>query len=508
MAHLWKKGLAAEARGGGSADHDSHAPSRSSLPDAAESAYEDMLRRTSRPSQPSMHSPPRRGVSFGDRFLHEFDDEEECDEEEELNQEENVVRGHKSTFDDARVALGGSSNETAMRMRWNSNDLRVLTIVTSILAVFATGVLPIVDHFIWYRYDARLLSVSITYWLAAALIGALGVAAAHYRKPYLMAFHVMLGFMLGVCLGSYSVSIHYDMETRCDTMQAAFVGCGGCECSWDNSCTWANLTQIPSCKRCQAYPVEVCRNIIIGLGNGLTLTSVMGLLALVFTAVPVTTNLMMLLRLEAISGEAFKSKIGLDVVQLEHQYQLISHGEEPTIRPSALDLLLERVRERGHGSLADKVQAALSVYMAYKKPKRVTLKSIAQSLNQSEVGRLVDQVMRGKENAGFHRLSDLGDDGPMEESVPITPHPSRRDMLSAKSRKGIVSLRSVYGAMSSPNAMGYVASPTAADKGKQIETSPSGGMDVATSSNWSMSRFHGDDSAARDVDSDFDLDFS
>lgn len=47
-------------------------------------------------------------------------------------------------------------------------------------------------------------------------------------------------------------------------------------------------------------------------------TNIQGLLAVIFTSVPVTANLMMMVRMENAQGEAFKSKIGLDVVEVHH----------------------------------------------------------------------------------------------------------------------------------------------------------------------------------------------
>ena len=39
--------------------------------------------------------------------------------------------------------------------------------------------------------------------------------AARKRWSPLVSLHVTLGFMLGVCLTTFSVSIYYNMETRC-----------------------------------------------------------------------------------------------------------------------------------------------------------------------------------------------------------------------------------------------------------------------------------------------------
>ena len=42
-----------------------------------------------------------------------------------------------------------------------------------------------------------------------------GIVAARKRWSPLVSLHVTLGFMLGVCLTTFSVSIYYNMETRC-----------------------------------------------------------------------------------------------------------------------------------------------------------------------------------------------------------------------------------------------------------------------------------------------------
>jgi hypothetical protein len=182
-----------------------------------------------------------------------------------------------------------------------------------------------------------------------AVVAMQGMWAAHKKKSILLAVHVIFGYMLGICLGAFAVSVYYDMETRCvaifaspalppgflakapqsptaelmrptylpsyllpprcEVLQAAYVGCAGCRCSWTNECTvvsapirfapplpsphslpppslWSphpfvvlhrqeDFREIEACKNCVAWPTEVCRNVIVGLGSGMTLTSVM-----------------------------------------------------------------------------------------------------------------------------------------------------------------------------------------------------------------------------------------
>lgn len=133
--------------------------------------------------------------------------------------------------------------------------------------------------------------------------------------------------------------------------------------------------------------------------------------------------------------------------QLEHQYNLVINGEEPTIRLSALDLLIERVRARGMRSLADKTEAAVSVYLSQSRPKRATLKSVAQMINPTGVGRVVQEVIRGRQNVGFHRLESIE---PLDTSIMETPR----------------TLRSRFSEFQTPKAIGYIPSPALNDKGK------------------------------------------
>lgn len=38
--------------------------------------------------------------------------------------------------------------------------------------------------------------------------------AAHKKKSMLLALHVIFGYMLGIALGAFAVSVYYDMESR------------------------------------------------------------------------------------------------------------------------------------------------------------------------------------------------------------------------------------------------------------------------------------------------------
>uniref|UniRef100_A0A7S1WY67 Uncharacterized protein n=1 Tax=Tetraselmis chuii TaxID=63592 RepID=A0A7S1WY67_9CHLO len=390
-------------------------------------SYEEMLARTS-----AAHA------NNDVQDFHASEYEEEDDDDEVLQ-----VRGEKSSFDPKMFA---KEEEVDARLRWNVQDLSTLSKVSSGLAILATGVLPIVDHFIWYRYDNRMTEITVTYWLAALAIGSLGMWAAHKKKSILLAVHVIFGYMLGICLGAFAVSVYYDMETRCEVLQAAYVGCAGCRCSWTNECTVEDFTEIEACKNCVAWPTEVCRNVIVGLGSGMTLTSVMGVLAIVFTSVPVTTSLMMLVRMENSQGEAFKSKIGLDVVELEQQIILLAQGAEPSVRPSALELLIDRVRDRGMADLADKARAAFNVYKAIKRGPPPTLKSMAKAATAPRMGMVFDQLTGGGGGGGERsRLMQFdslaGDSSPEVPAVSLgngyTPSQNGNgDSGGAPSRRG------------------------------------------------------------------------
>ena len=69
-----------------------------------------------------------------------------------------------------------------------------------------------------------------------------------------------------LCLTSNFGDVH---ACRCNQLQAASAGCTTCTCAVTNTCTRLSLAD-PSCKGCQAYPVEFCNDfhsnrIIIGI---------------------------------------------------------------------------------------------------------------------------------------------------------------------------------------------------------------------------------------------------
>jgi len=397
--------------------------------------------------------------------------EDEYDETEELDDDALGVRGHKSAIMD--------DVEDAMRLQWNTKDLKKLSIVTSFLGVLATGILPMVDHFVWYRYDPRMTEITVTFWMVSALIGLLGAWAAWKERAMLVAIHVILGFMLGACLGTFSVSVYYDMESRCEVMQAAFVGCGGCNCSWTNECSLVNLTTIRACRRCEAWPSEICRTVIFGLGNGFTLTSIMGVLSLIAISVPVTSNLLMLLRMETIAGEAFKSKAGLDIVQLEYQLKLMENGEEPTCRYSALELLIDRLKDRGINTLADRASAALRVFQSHKRGPRETLKNVAKMVTGSRVGQAAQLMMRRDRKPLLRYQVDDEDEDVSEQAEEITPHPPRR------SKKTVTYVPSVFEKGKSPAASGDVAGPSQGSLTSRMDEGSSEFLQLGTTSSMS-----------------------
>ena len=69
-------------------------------------------------------------------------------------------------------------------------------------------------------------------------------------------------------------------------------------------------------------------------------------------------------------------------MQLEHQMELLAVGAEPTARPTSINLLIDRVKDHGDTTLAEKARAALNVYQAVRRgppaENKVTLKALAK----------------------------------------------------------------------------------------------------------------------------------
>lgn len=150
--------------------------------------------------------------------------------------------------------------------------------------------------------------------------------------------------------------------------------------------------------------------------------------------------------------------------QLEHQYSLLLAGEEPTVRHSALDLLIDRVKDRGLVILADKAAAALKVHRAQRRGPNIKFKKVAKMVNAPKMGMLVSQAMRGK-SLKFDRL-DEDVNSLYSEISPSAHHGSQRS--------------NTYNV--SPQAV-HESGSLVTGKGREVEASR-----VASSSDWSMSR--------------------
>lgn len=130
--------------------------------------------------------------------------------------------------------------------------------------------------------------------------------------------------------------------------------------------------------------------------------------------------------------------------QLEHQIALLSKGAEPSVRPSALDLLIGRVRDRGMADLADNARAAFNVYQAIKRGPPPTLKSMAKAVTAPRMGILADQISRAKGNKGLQHFDALAsghadEDSDFEELEPatyLTPKPSGPKPRDPSARPG------------------------------------------------------------------------
>uniref|UniRef100_A0A061R957 Uncharacterized protein n=1 Tax=Tetraselmis sp. GSL018 TaxID=582737 RepID=A0A061R957_9CHLO len=289
------------------------------------------------------------------------------------------------------------ADDPTMRARWNVADLRTLSMATCFGSILGTGAIPLAEQFLMYKYDARLIEITVVNWVVAGIAGLMGMAAAWSKRSYFIASHIVFGGMLGAALGLYSVAIYYDMRVRCEIMQAAYVGCAGCTCALQNSCTKDDLSA-EGCQNCAAWPSEVCDSIA-----GFSLTSVIGLAAVLLTCAPVAVNLVLLLRMEAQTGEAFKTMKGMDTAELEHQMELLTVGAEPTARPTSINLLIDRVRDHGDYRLADKAQAALNVYRAVKRGPPA-LKNVVK---RATGPRLLNVVSLARKNDGTENFAQI-----------------------------------------------------------------------------------------------------
>lgn len=344
------------------------------------------------------------------------------------------LKGRPSDFDQPRTLLGRASSfftnkkdtddqqfmmadDPTMRVRWNVVDLRTLSLITCFCAILLTGAIPLAEQFIWYQYDARLTEICIANWVVAGTAGIVGMTAVLLRRSYLVAFHVILGGMLGAGIGLYSVIMYYDMTVRCEVMQAAYVGCSGCECALQNKCSKDDL-MTEACSSCAAWPNEVCEAV-----TAFSLTSIMGLLAVIFTSVPVGVNLLLLLRMEAQTGEAFKTMRNMDTSELEHQMELLAVGADPTARPTSINLLIDRVKDHGDTRLADKASAALNVYRAVKRGPPETNK-IKELVNRTKGPALLNVAALAQKQASMRDVEgDLETGASSSQTPPVLPPP-------------------------------------------------------------------------------------
>eukprot|EP00887_Chlorella_sp_A99_P000551 scaffold17.g551.t1 len=180
---------------------------------------------------------------------------------------------------------------------------------------------------------ARLRLQAWAHWAVVLLCCGLGILAHGVSSNVLTAAHAGLGIMLGAALGAWDTAFWFTLDGRCETVQAAFVGCGACACAGANACMIADLSAGGACPHCTAYPTEVCDAVARQYNN--YLLAFTGLTAVVSLALPAVYSLLVLLR--QVRADTEQAAMLLMVAfAVDQQTTLVCSGDKPTITPAML----------------------------------------------------------------------------------------------------------------------------------------------------------------------------
>lgn len=170
--------------------------------------------------------------------------------------------------------------------------------------------------------------------------------------------HLVASLVFGVALGGYWLLLWLTLTLQCNIIQTSFTGCDACACAVDNTCTFAQLNEVP-CKGCNAPSAAVCGAVNKTLIQYLLAFS--GPAILISTCIAASYGFLALRRWELRRSalEAKKQAAGLAVDQ---QTRLVIAGDKPTITPGTLSDLVSFLLDSGEKRcimVADKCRRAL-----------------------------------------------------------------------------------------------------------------------------------------------------
>eukprot|EP00198_Chlamydomonas_reinhardtii_P002110 XP_001691446.1 predicted protein [Chlamydomonas reinhardtii] len=179
------------------------------------------------------------------------------------------------------------------------NDLRLQGTSACILQLIVTTVLPVVWYLIFYNKDSRLTPVPILTWSITALAACLGISGFVFLKSLLLGLHAVLALALSAALGVFHTELYMLLVDRCERTQLSFRGCSTCACAAANNCTRAALAT-GACVGCKAWSTEVCS----GVDTAASALPYMGVIELLFIALPAVWSFMVLMRMEKEHNDA------------------------------------------------------------------------------------------------------------------------------------------------------------------------------------------------------------
>ncbi|KAG2429039.1 hypothetical protein HXX76_011281 [Chlamydomonas incerta] len=179
------------------------------------------------------------------------------------------------------------------------NDLRLQGTSACILQLIVTSVLPVVWYLIFYNKDSRLTPVPILTWAITAFAACLGISGFVFLKSLLLGLHAVLALALSAALGVFHTELYMLLVDRCERTQLSFRGCSTCACAASNNCTRAALAT-GSCVGCKAWSTEVCS----GVDTAASALPYMGVVELLFIALPAVWSFMVLMRMEKEHNDA------------------------------------------------------------------------------------------------------------------------------------------------------------------------------------------------------------
>lgn len=142
--------------------------------------------------------------------------------------------------------------------KWTLEKLYLKVKQSAVQSAVMNCVLPAINFAQVYNRDDRLYSVAVIAWLVGGLTGILGVTAAESKSSSLLTAYVCLATLGAGGLIALQIAFDWVMSMTCEYSQAAFFGCGECECAWTDSCSQSDLDNDTGCGSCRAFSTEVC----------------------------------------------------------------------------------------------------------------------------------------------------------------------------------------------------------------------------------------------------------